>query len=162
MYDDNIIGTIYGARYLAQTKAFDSYMMDTLRKELYKAPVYKVNTSDFDYFKQPWITYDNYIQPNTIIKLYEKENNKMEAKKCDRCGKLYEVPGACENGNGADVIFKYRRVSNAEDKSGAAIAKEQTRGIVVKTSSCGDYVDFCPECRASLKKWFENTDKEKK
>lgn len=80
----------------------------------------------------------------------------MEAKKCERCGKLYEMPGACENGNGADVIFKYRRVANAEDKSGAAIAREQTRSVYLKVI-CGDPVDLCPDCRKAFKKWFEES-----
>ena len=85
----------------------------------------------------------------------------MEAKKCDRCGKLYEMPMADENGNGAEVRFKYKYIRNADNMSGKAIVEEQTRGIYVK-QVCGDNVDFCPACRASLKKWFESTDKEEK
>ena len=85
----------------------------------------------------------------------------MEAKKCDRCGKLYEMPTADENGNGAEVRFKYRYIRNADNMSGKAIIEEQTRNIYIKCG-CGDNVDFCQECRKSLKKWFENTDKEEK
>lgn len=91
----------------------------------------------------------------------KKETNKMEAKKCDRCGKLYELPTADENGNGAEVRFKYQYIRNADNMSGKAIIEEQTRNIYVK-HGCGDNVDFCPTCRASLKKWFEGADKEEK
>ena len=91
-----------------------------------------------------------------------KETNKMEAKKCDRCGKLYEMPSACEK-TGVDVRFKYMYINGAEDMSGTKIAEKQTRNIYIK---CGTYsddiVDLCPECRKSLKKWFESTDKEEK
>jgi uncharacterized OB-fold protein len=91
-----------------------------------------------------------------------KETNEMEAKKCDRCGKLYEMPSACEK-TGADVRFKYMYINGAEDMSGTKIAEKQTKNIYIK---CGTYsddiVDLCPECRKSLKKWFESTDKEEK
>ncbi|MBP5597861.1 MAG: hypothetical protein J6Y02_21010 [Pseudobutyrivibrio sp.] len=93
-----------------------------------------------------------------------KETNKMEAKKCDRCGKLYEMPGATES-EGAEVRFKFIKVSDAENKSGTKIAKEQMRNIYIKKTSCCDSysgVDLCPDCRKSLKKWFESTDKEEK
>ena len=79
----------------------------------------------------------------------------MEARKCDRCGKLYELPCGWENAYGADVIFKHKRVPDAEDKSGAAIAKEQTRGVrLMYENGCAN-VDLCPDCRKAFKKWFE-------
>lgn len=91
-----------------------------------------------------------------------KEIKKMEAKKCDRCGKLYEMPGACEK-TGADVRFKHMYINGAEDMSGSKIAEKQTKNIYIK---CGNYtedvVDLCPDCRKSLKKWFESADKEEK
>lgn len=90
----------------------------------------------------------------------KKETNKMEAKKCDRCGKLYEMPGAKEN-DGADVRFKHMYVHGAEDMSGNKIAEKQTKRIWVK-AECDGTVDLCPACRASLKKWFESADKEGK
>ena len=92
--------------------------------------------------------------------LTEKETNKMEAKKCDRCGKLYEMPGSKEN-DGADVRFKHMYVYGAEDMSGNKIAEKQTKRIWVKAEYDG-IVDLCPDCRKSLKKWFETTDKEEK
>ena len=94
----------------------------------------------------------------------EKETKKMEAKKCDRCGKLFEMPGACENPSGANVRFKFEKVYRAEEKSGTKIAEEQSKDIYIKygLTSSDHYVDFCPDCRASLKKWFENPEKEGK
>ena len=93
-----------------------------------------------------------------------KETEKMEAKKCDRCGKLYEML-VVNDIEGAEVRFKFIKVSDAENKSGTLIAKEQMRKIYIrKGSSCDSYscVDLCPECRKSFKKWFESTDKEEK
>ena len=93
-----------------------------------------------------------------------KETEKMEAKKCDRCGKLYEMPGEMECETSV-VRFKFIRVADAENKSGTKIAKEQIRNIYIKKSSLCDnssIVDLCPECRKSLKTWFESADKEGK
>ena len=99
------------------------------------------------------------ISTSELTKMFktEKETEKMEAKKCDRCGKLYEMPGVdeCE---GAEVRFKFMKVADAENKSETKIVKEQTRPIYIhKTSLCdrSSCVDLCPECRESLKKWFE-------
>lgn len=92
----------------------------------------------------------------------KKETKKMEAKKCDRCGKLYEMPGACEDIS-AKVRFKHMYISGAEDMSGNKIAEKQTKGIYIKTSGYdSESIDLCPDCRKSLKKWFEGTDKEDK
>lgn len=92
-----------------------------------------------------------------------KETNKMEAKKCDRCGKLYEMPGAMET-IGAEVRFKHKYVPDAEDLSGSKIAEKQTERVYLTRSlvRSDTTVDLCPECRKSLKKWFESTDKEEK
>lgn len=91
-----------------------------------------------------------------------KEIKKMEAKKCDRCGKLYEMPGACEDIS-TKVRFKHMYISGAEDMSGNKITEKQTKGIFIKTSGYdAETVDLCPDCRKSLKKWFESTDKEEK
>lgn len=92
----------------------------------------------------------------------KKETKKMEAKKCDRCGKLYEMPGACEDIS-AKVRFKHMYISGAEDMSGNKIAEKQTKGIFIKTSGYdSESIDLCPDCRKSLKKWFEGADKEDK
>lgn len=86
----------------------------------------------------------------------------MEAKKCDRCGKLYEMPNACED-TSTQVRFKHMYISCAEDMSASRIAEKQTKGIYIKTGGYdSEPVDLCPDCRKSLKKWFEGTDKEDK
>ena len=104
-------------------------------------------------------TTNDVLSTSEMIKMFkpEKETEKMEAKKCDRCGKLYEMPGADES-EGAEVRFKFIKVPYAEEKSEAKIAEAQTRPIYIHTtykidrSTC---IDLCPECRESLKKWFE-------
>jgi len=129
-------------------------VIEEQERDLYGVPQLKVVSTgifDKDYFKQPWITYDNYIKPNCIVKL-EKETNKMEAKKCDRCGKLYE-----QNGNNGDrrVRFKFKEVFGAEDLKDEVIAKRQLQEVYIKTYSTE--LDLCPECRESFKKWFEES-----
>ena len=84
----------------------------------------------------------------------------MEAKKCDRCGKLYEMPGAGET-YGVDARFKFIRVPDSEDMSGKRIIEKQTRRIWAVVEHDGD-IDLCPDCKVSFKKWFESTDKEDK
>ena len=137
-----------------------------------KEVIAKVNDVPIDGFSYDSfngsITFNcDYLPDDTIRKILgipnnknTKETNKMEAKKCDRCGKLYEMPGAKEN-DGADVRFKHMYVYGAEDMSGNKIAEKQTKRIWVKAEYDGT-VDLCPACRASLKKWFESTDKEEK
>ena len=123
--------------------------------EVFGVPQFKVSTGIFDndYFKQPWITYDNYIKPNCIVKI-EKENDKMEAKKCDRCGKLYET----ESSNySIDVLFKQEKVSDSDRERYSEFYNNEmrTHGVKISKWDSGDKVDFCPECRESFKKWFE-------
>ena len=101
-------------------------------------------------------TTNDVLSTSELIKMFkpEKETEKMEAKKCDRCGKLYEMPRA--NGSGAKVRFKFKTVYEAEEKSKTKIIEEQTNNIYIKCGCMGDgFVDLCPECRESLKKWFE-------
>ena len=112
-------------------------------EEQYTADIFRYSANDV-------------LSTSEMIKMFktEKETEKMEAKKCDRCGKLYEMP--IDNGSGAKVRFKFKTVYGAEYKSEAKITEEQTIDIHVKCGCMGDcFVDFCPECRESLKKWFE-------
>ena len=122
------------------------------RQEVYGVPQIKINMSDIDYFKQPWVTCDNYIKPFSMIKL-EKETNKMEAKKCDRCGKLYE-----KNEDRPSVRFKFKEVYGAEDLKKETIAKRQQEEAYIRSSLNGA-VDLCPDCIDSFKKWWESDDK---
>lgn len=54
----------------------------------------------------------------------------MNAKKCDRCGKLY--------------------VPDKEKKDGYKLIR-----ISFKNSRYQKSLDFCPDCEESLKEWFE-------
>lgn len=56
----------------------------------------------------------------------------MNAKKCDRCGKLYEP----EKEDRKRIEYKVVR-------------------ITYKNSRYKKTLDFCPECEESLKEWFE-------
>ncbi len=131
------------------------------------------------YYRDP-ISYDSfdgsvsfncdYLMPTTevikeilgITNNTTKETKKMEAKKCDRCGKLYEMPGPCEK-TGVDVRFKHMYINGAEDMSGTKIAEKQTKNIYIKCGTCSDeFVDLCPDCRKAFKTWFESADKEGK
>ena len=61
------------------------------------------------------------------------------------------------------VSFMHMYISGAEDMSGNKIAEKQTKGIYIKTSGYdSESIDLCPDCRKSLKKWFEGADKEDK
>lgn len=92
--------------------------------------------------------------PNAVIKLTnEKETKKMKAKKCDRCGKLYENPVNGEN-CGAEVRFRFLPVIDEEDLSEKKIIEKQTKNIYISSLSID--VDICPDCRESFKRWFEN------
>lgn len=82
-----------------------------------------------------------------------KETKKMEAKKCDRCGKLYENPVNGEN-CGAEVRFRYLPVDGEENLSEKKIIEKQTKNIYISSLSID--VDICPDCRESFKRWFEN------
>ena len=105
--------------------------------------------------------YNEYmINPKAII-LNKKETNKMEAKKCDRCGKLYEKKF---DKNDIQCVFKFEEVYITEEEqkkySKEFIENKKTHHIYIKT--CGDDIDLCPDCRKAFKTWFENADKEKK
>lgn len=126
------------------------YLDESFLDGIFDVPQYKVSTEDcYGWLSQPWLTYDNYIKLNCIVKL-EKETKNMEAKKCDRCGKLYE-----QNGDRARVRFKFKEVYGADDLKEEAIAKRQLEEVYIK--SCSTELDLCPECKESFKKWFEES-----
>lgn len=93
--------------------------------------------------------------PYCIIKLdNEKEKENMEAKKCERCGKLYEAQDA---ENYITAYFPGLLVSDysKENFSESRIRKDNTRIVSVNVRG-GLFVDLCPECREKLKNFFES------
>ncbi len=77
----------------------------------------------------------------------------MEAKRCDRCGKLYEVQDADPY---MPIYFPGMPVSDwdKENYSESRIRKENTKIISVNFRG-GEIIDLCPECRKKLKNFFE-------
>ena len=78
----------------------------------------------------------------------------MEAKKCDRCGKLYE-----ESNYHDDVVarvrFRYSPISSIDRDiyNEKEIARKQTKRAYIKAD--GSDVDLCPACLESFRCWFE-------
>ena len=126
---------------------------DALLKELLGKPKFEVRTiTATDYIDSLMHLQQPVLNPRAIVKLNTKETNKMEAKKCDRCGKLYN-----QNTDRARVRFKFKEVYGAEDLKEEAIAKRQLEDAYIRSSLNGD-VDMCPECKDSFKKWWESDD----
>lgn len=84
----------------------------------------------------------------------QQEETKMEAKKCERCGKLYEMQDA-ENYITAYMPGLPITDWNKENYSESRIRKDNTRIISVNLRG-GQIVDLCPECREKLKNFFES------
>jgi len=100
----------------------------------------------------------DYIQPYAVVKLNnEKETKKMEAKKCDRCGKLYEMAYPCDDIS-MKVRFQHAFIAGKEDMSEQRIIDKQTEKVAIRYDGYGnnDRIDLCPDCRESFKRWFEN------
>lgn len=58
----------------------------------------------------------------------------MQAKKCDRCGKLYEIDPKTKNDDKLKLVrLKETRAKNLYRRS----------------------FDLCPQCEDSLEKWFD-------
>lgn len=135
-----------------------SYLDESFLDGIFGVPKYKVSTETFniDYFKQPWITYDNYIKPNCMVKI-EKETNKMEANKCDRCCKLYEKKF---DKNDIKCIFKHEEPFFKDEEKNYSkeyIDDRKTHGVCIKKICGSDDIDMCPDCRKAFKKWFEES-----
>lgn len=61
------------------------------------------------------------------------------AKQCERCGKLYALP-------------KETAIDTLAEKF-SMIAKSETQ---LALDAIASFLDLCPECRVSFKKWFYN------
>lgn len=120
----------------------------------YDPPVFYCGTPYNPIVEFPRITLSTEEMRNMLcIQNNTKETKKMKAKKCDRCGRLYEMPVNGEN-CGAEVRFRYLPVDGEENLSEKKIIEKQTKNIYISSLSVD--VDICPDCRESFKRWFEN------
>ena len=67
-----------------------------------------------------------------------------DAKKCDRCGNIYEIKNVIDV---SEVI-----ISNFFSPIIPESARRKNRAML----TIKDYCDLCPECEESLAKWFNN------
>lgn len=67
----------------------------------------------------------------------------MIARKCDRCGILYESYGGIAIKNGYNITTNSIRFENDNDKV------------------CSNRYDLCPDCMRTIVKWFEDGEQEK-
>ena len=128
---------------------------DNFRKELLGVMPYRFKLSELScddyidslrYFGQP------VLNPRAVIKLNTKETNEMEAKKCDKCGKLYDKIAPR-----ARVRFKFKEVYGADELKEEVVANRQLEEVQIK--NYGTEVDLCPDCIDSFKKWWESAEK---
>lgn len=127
-----------------------------MKEYLFGAPKYVVSG---EYIPFEWLKYNpnlGLVQPYCKIVLNkEKEKEKMDAKKCDRCGKLYEAQDA---DNYINVYFPGLPVSDwdKENYSESRIRMDNTKDISVNFRGNNKVADLCPECRKKLKNFFES------
>lgn len=82
----------------------------------------------------------------------QQEETKMDAKKCDRCGKLYmEYTESVK-------AFLCGRVSKSEKDTYTPekIKELNTYTMEVRLSVYGNRIDMCPDCCKKLKEFFES------
>ena len=81
----------------------------------------------------------------------------MNAKRCDRCGKLY-VPT-----NDAPIrVYLCGRVTEHEKETYLPEKNKEfnTYDISIRLNNSGSNIDMCPECREKLKNFFESGEDE--
>lgn len=145
--------------------ALHRYMMNSLQEleENLKVKKYLFDTPKFvisgDYISFEWLNGNpnlGFTQPYCKIELNnEKEKEKMEAKKCERCGKLYELEDA------SDIINVYLpglpvKNSEKENYTESRIKRDHTFTISTIKTWNSKVIDLCPECREKLKNFFES------
>lgn len=147
---------------MAVQTLIDDYLK--LEKEKIEQLIYGVEPIKFDVATPYHIDYAQVFGPRTtypqaVVKLNnEKENEKMDAKKCDRCGKLFELKDATR---WIDVPFAFC-LDNRGDKeeifkkySEEYIEKECLSNPIgfqtLKDTECS----LCPECRQAFANWWK-------
>ena len=109
--------------------------------------------------------YNNNRKKETT-KMENKDYRKPEARKCERCGKLFEVsPNAsyCEMSNSVEVVNKTIKLDgfSKENYNEHGINRARMERIKICAESRdldGCVIPLCSECRESLKNWWEDYD----
>ncbi len=187
-----VIDTEDGHKYVPVTKckveiktnndALYKYMLDSLQlqEENLKAKEYLFGTPKYvlagDYIPFEWLNGNpnlGLVKPYCKIELFnEKENKTMdrkpEARKCERCGKLFEVSfddGYCDVTNATEIINKTIKLPpwSKDQYNENGLNRQRTERIRIHNDNSEDKkestVPLCRECRTSLKQWWENPDK---
>lgn len=149
-------------------------MLQELRERISMSPNKAIKESFWELADSPFEWLNGFIREQQEGELYSKndclatmealkyyneikkqqEETKMEAKKCERCGKLYEMQDA-ENYITAYMPGLPITDWNKENYSESKIRKDNTRIISVNLRG-GQIVDLCPDCREKLKNFFES------
>lgn len=114
---------------------------------------------DFTYY-EPYVYTQADVDATMIALNYynkikkQQEETKMDAKKCDKCGKLYEDTDRNDYHIKAFLcgrVTDYEKNTYAQEK----IKEVNTYDISVVFKS-GTKMDLCPECRKKLKNFFKS------
>lgn len=143
-----------------QRKIVDQYTRDMLCS----VPKYTImpdrckcewNLGDIDFVKK--IGKDDCLSTVEAWNIFNKTNNekekeKMNAKRCDRCGKLY-IP----TDDAPIRAYLCGRVTEHEKETYLPEKNKEFNTFNIKiTLNSIDTVDMCPECREKLKEFFES------
>ena len=127
-------------------KVQESYITESKDQDVF----FKIPSEDsfIEYFRKHMF---DTARSNAVVKI-EKEKNNMTAKKCDKCGALYDEGNATD---GVRVFFKTEEVSDYDKDmySDKRLHDMHTHEVILK--QMGDKIDLCPECRESFRKWWE-------
>lgn len=164
-YKPNPNTFIVSSRSSVLPNIINDYIMESLKyseeqlkmKEyLFGAPKYVVSG---DYIPFEWLKYNpnlGLVQPYCKIELNnEKEKENMDAKRCDRCGKLYDTEER-QNYISSYMPGKYVSRYEKENYTDAKIREIHTSSIRIIYHGNNSSVDLCPECREKLKNFFES------
>lgn len=135
---------------LEEQRKINQYTEEQL---IYNVPKFVISG---DYIPFEWLKGNpnlGLVQPYCKIELNnEKEKEKMDAKKCDRCGELYIETHA------PIKAFLCGRVTDGEKQTYTheKIKEMNTYTMEVKLSVYGSKIDMCPDCCKKLAEFFES------
>ena len=144
-------------------------MEAAVKREMARIPTYPVAKSIREKAEAEWKPFREIFEKDINI---EKETTKMEnkdfrkpdARKCERCGKLFEVsPNAsyCEMSNSVEVVNKTIELDGFSKENYNEHGIDRARLERIKISAESRRLDnctipLCSECRESLKNWWEH------